>query len=129
MKNLTREQFQMKMHFAQLLSEAGEDIHEAVNRFNEHLNTAAAEIETLQGRYNELVQEAQGFMEGVRDEQESYSSERSDRWREGDAGQAYEEWVTAWGVDLEEIEVPLSDEIEDTPLDAVEALRDLPDRP
>lgn len=129
MKNLTREQIQSKLNLAQRLSEVGEDLQGAIARHNLLLEAARNEIEALVGRYNEVRQEAQDFIEGVHDEQESYSSDRSDRWHEGDAGEAYGEWKDAWGIDLEEVDITLPDEIGEVTLDAVEVLRDLPDHP
>ena len=129
MKNLTREQIQTKLNLTQLLSEVGEDLQGAIARHNLLLESACNEIEALAGRYNEIRQEAQDFIEGIHDEQEAYSSDRSDRWHEGDAGQTYGEWKDAWGIDLEEVDITLPDGIEEVTLDAVEVLRDLPDQP
>jgi uncharacterized protein YukE len=129
MKNLTREQIQTKLNLAQRLSEVGEELQDAITRHNLLLDAAHTEIEALAGRYNEVRQEAQDFIEGIHEEQEAYSSDRSDQWREGDAGQAYEEWKDAWGIDLEEVGITLPDEIDEVTLDAVEVLRVLPDHP
>jgi hypothetical protein len=83
----------------------------------------------LEGRYNEIRDEAQDFINTIKDEQEAYSNDRSDQWHEGDAGQAYEEWKDAWGIDLDELDITLPDEIDEVTLDAVEVLRVLPDHP
>lgn len=129
MKTLTREQIQIKLKLALQLTEAGEDLQEAIRRFNETLHTASAEIQNLQGRFNELVQEAQGFVQSIHDEQETYRDERSDRWNESDAGQSYGAWMDAWDASLEEIDLDLPDEIEEVSMEALETIRDLPDRP
>jgi len=129
MKSLTREQIQTKLKLAQQLAEAGEDLQETIHRFNATLHIASAEIQALQGRFNELVQEAQGFVQSIHDEQETYRDDRSDRWNESDAGQTYEVWMDAWDASLEEIDLDLPEEIAEVPLDALEILRDLPERP
>ncbi len=129
MKNLTRERIQTKLNLAQLLSEVGEELQDAIARHNQLLNAAHNEIEALVGRYNEVRQEAQDFIEGIHNEQEAYSNDRSDHWHEGDAGQAHDGWKDAWGVELEEVDITLPDEIEEVALDAADVLQDLPDRP
>ena len=54
---------------------------------------------------------------------------RNTQFLQRDAEQAYQEWTGAWGVDLEEVDITVSDEVADVPLDVVEALWDLLDRP
>lgn len=125
MKSLSRDQLQTMNRLAEQLSETGEDLQEAIQRFNQHLRSANEEVQTLQDRFNELVQEAQSFVQTVHDEQEAYRDERSDRWQEGDAGQAYEEWMDAWSIELEEVDLALPEEIEIDSLGAVDMLRDL----
>lgn len=129
MKNLTKEQTTRKAQLAQALTEIGTDLQSAINRFNEQMTAAFASIEELQGRYNELVAEAQGFIETIREQQEAYCEDRSDAWNKGDAGQAYRDWMGEWGIDLEEIEVIAPDLIEDPALDSADLVRDLPDHP
>lgn len=129
MNKLTRDQIQTKLKFAYQLSDVGEDIQDSIKRYNQLIEAARTEIEGLVGRYNELVQDAQGMMEGIHDEQEAYKGDRSDRWQDSDAGQAYTEWMDAWAVDLEEMDIVLPDEIEEPSLDALDVLRDLPDKP
>jgi len=97
MKILTREQIQTKLKFAQKLTETGEDLQEVIARYNNLLSTATDEIQNLKGRFNEIVQEVQGFLGGIHDEQEAHMDKRTDRWRESDAGQAYQGWADAWG--------------------------------
>ena len=129
MKNLTKEQSTRKTQIAQALAEVESDLQNAINQFNEQMIAAFAPIEELQGRYNELVAEANGFTETVREQQEAYSEERSDSWHNGDSGQAYRDWMGEWNLDLEEIEVITPDPIEDPALDTADLVRDLPEHP
>lgn len=129
MKKLTHDQIQTKLNLAHGLSKVGEELQDSIARHNLLLEAARNEIEALAGRYNEVRQEAQDFIEGVHNEQEAYASDRSDQWQGSDAGEAYGEWAEAWDVDLEELDITLPDEIEEVTLDAVEALRVLPDNP
>jgi cysteinyl-tRNA synthetase len=129
MKNLTKEQSSRKAQIAQAMTEVESDLQNAINQFNEQMTAMFAPIEELQGRYNELIAEAQGFIETIHEQQEAYSEERSDSWHNGDSGQAYREWMGEWNLDLDEIEVITPNPIEDPALDTADLLRDLPDHP
>jgi len=129
MKNLTKDQSNQKAKIARALHDVGEELADAVNRYNAQMSALYSPIEELQGRYNELILEAQGFLEGVQEEQEAYIEDRSDRWREGDAGQAYSEWADAWRIGLEEVEVYAPEPLDDLVLEEAELILELPDHP
>lgn len=46
--------------------------------------------------YNEAVADAESLRDEVSAEQEDYRANRSDKWSEGEAGQAYAEWADNW---------------------------------
>jgi hypothetical protein len=129
MKNLTKEQSTRKAQIAQALAEVESDLQNAINQYNDQLTALFVPVEELNGRRNELIVEAQGFIEGIRVQQEAYSEDRSDSWHSGDAGQAYRDWMGEWNLDLEEIEVITPDPIEDPALDTADLVRDLPEHP
>ena len=132
MKNLTREQIQTKLNLTQRLSEVGEELQDAISHHNQLLEAAHDEIRELEGRYNEICEEAQGFINTIKDGQEAYSNDRAEQWREEKAGEAYETWMDVWDTTLEEVEIDLPDEVENVSpysMQAIEVLRDLPDHP
>lgn len=129
MKNLTKEQTTRKAQIAQALAEVESDLLSAINRYNEQMTALFTPIEELQGRYNELISDAQGFTETIREQQEAYSEDRSDAWHHGDSGQAYRDWMAEWALDLEEFEVSEPEPIEVPSLDCSECLRNLNERP
>lgn len=129
MKNLTKEQSTRKAQIAQALAGVESDLQHAINHYNEQLIALFAPVEELNGRRDELIAEARGFIEGIREQQEAYAEDRSDAWHNGDSGQAYRDWMGEWGIDLEEIEVSAPEPIEDPALDSADLIRDLPDHP
>jgi hypothetical protein len=129
MKNLTKEQSKRKAQIAQALTEVGNELQNAINQFNEQMTAAFAPIEELQGRYNELITEANGYIGTVHEQQEAYEGERSDAWHNGDSGQAYRDWMGEWSLDIGEIEVCAPNSIEEPAIDAADLLRELPDQP
>jgi hypothetical protein len=76
-----------------------EALSAAVDKFNERIDA-----------YNEQLEEARGFAEDMVSEIDSYMSDRSERWQDGDTGQAYSDWKSEWENvaldELEHVEVP-----------------------
>ncbi len=66
------------------------------------LSRTQAALEKAAAEYTGALLVAQEFCRGVADEMEDYHGEKSDKWRESEAGERYEEWMTAW----QEIEFP-----------------------
>lgn len=60
--------------------------------------------------YNEIITEANGVVEDIASEAESAYDEKSEKWQEGDRGQAVYEWFSelqnAQMEEVEQIEVP-----------------------
>ena len=130
MKRLTAAQMKTKQELAKLLGTTANEITQAVLKINADLTAARESIDTLTGRYNELVQEANDFMASVNEQQKSYFDERTDAWQGGDAGVSYQYWLEEWSNDLGELdEIALPDEIEEPEFVAADIFGDLPDQP
>ncbi|MDR3572299.1 MAG: hypothetical protein P4L50_00420 [Anaerolineaceae bacterium] len=130
MKKLTAAQIKTKEALAASLEAVGEEITQAIQLFNKQLVEAQDYLEARVGRYNELVQDANAFMAGVHDEQESFYADRSEAWQEGDAGQNYQCWADEWSNEMDEVEdLELPDPIEEPEFIAADALRDLAEQP
>lgn len=60
--------------------------------------------------YNEIVTEANGVVEDIASEVESYIDDKSDNWRDGERGSAMQDWLgelqNATLEEVEQIEVP-----------------------
>lgn len=69
-----------------------------------------AKINTAIDVYNEIVHEAKGVVDDIASEAESAYDEKSDKWRDGERGQAIYEWFSELQnldlEDVEQIEVP-----------------------
>lgn len=64
---------------------------------------------------NDAVEACNAFVDEVHSDQENYYEDRSDNWREGDAGQSYSDWMSSWELELDELALE-----EPTPFDEVE---------
>ncbi len=66
-------------------------------------NELAARTEAYEiaaNAFNEARLALDSFREGLREEMSTHYEERSERWQEGDAGTAYEDWMEAWDEDV-----------------------------
>jgi hypothetical protein len=82
--------------------------------------------------YNSLLEDARELRDGVVADMEEYMGDRSDRWRESEASQTYEEWKSAWEyAELDDVDMP-DFEVDDLPgqeSDHADALENLPATP
>lgn len=78
--------------------------------------------------YNEVLDEARSFAFDIANEIESYTTERSEKWQEGDAGQAYSAWLDEWQQWSPDDLTPV-DEPELAEPDHIEELNNLPSGP
>ena len=89
-------------------------------------------INTLIDTYNETLEEARGFIEDLGNAMTEYYDDRSDKWRDGDAGQAYADWKQAYedfdAEDMEQVALPDTTEEQATHPEDIEALPVEPDQ-
>lgn len=85
------------------------------------LANAKDELEAAFNVYNGVLGELRDFRDGLVSDMDSYFSDRSEKWQEGDKGQQYETWKQAWEdlelEDLEELELEHGDNFEQAPMD------------
>lgn len=100
-------------------SELEQKIQELVDEFNEELIKP----------YNDVLQEAYDFVEDIGSDRRSEYDDKSERWQEGDRGQAASEWVDSWEnavYDLEQVDELRAPSIDDHEVgDHVETLENL----
>ena len=110
------------------LGEALAEVTAAVEAFNTGIDTLRTDIEQAVADYNEVVAEAKGFADDIASQAENEIDEKSDAWREGERGQAAEEWQGEWAnLDLDEIEVDIPDPIDFDEPDHGSALEEAPE--
>ena len=95
--------------------------------------TAAVDgMNTAIDAYNEVVDEATALRDDIVAAQEEYIGERSEKWQEGEKGEAYVAWKDEWeSLDFTAVEkVDVDDAIIDVDdLDHEETLNDAPETP
>lgn len=112
MKRLTKADLSRRDRITDGLREAAKKVEQSYRVLSE---AASAHNDQI-AAYNEALEEARGFADDMARSIEDFMSEKSERWLEGDRGQAYEEWKSEWSglelTDLSPIEVLEFDEPE-----------------
>ena len=93
--------------------------------------SAVAAFNTTVAAYNAELGTAQTFVDDIVGQMEDYMNDKSEKWTDGDKGQAYDAWKSEWeGVDLSEIAAfELDEHTASDAADHHETLENLPDRP
>lgn len=75
--------------------------------FIDRLTAAAEEVKVAVNTYNEILEDVRTFVTEIHEQWDSDISEKSERWQEGDAGQAASDLKDTWeGADLEDLDTP-----------------------
>lgn len=113
MKRLTNAQIKKRDEISTRLSIAADNIEGAVSRYNEIMAEAFVAVQEAVTRYNDALADANDFRTALTDEMDAYESDRSEKWPESDAGQAYQEWHSQWEqASFDEIELDEPSEME-----------------
>jgi uncharacterized protein with von Willebrand factor type A (vWA) domain len=127
---LTKTQITRRDELVAKLEAAEEKLHEAVGSFNDKMQALYdEEVQPVLEAHNDLVAEANELREEIGGEQNDYLSGRSEKWLEGERGQAYQEWIDAWSNDLESVFIEAPEPLDEPDCTASEALRDMPEEP
>jgi len=85
MKSLTAAQQHDLLSWQEKLADAKQEIDAALSTANEKIRT-----------YNQVLAEAELWHNPIASAMDEYYDERSETWKEGDAGNEYENWKSAW---------------------------------
>jgi uncharacterized protein YukE len=85
-------------------------------------------LDALQARAQTMIEAAEALRDEVAAAMDDHAAEKSDRWLEGEVGQQFQEWMTAWENSLDTIELNADDALQtvDVDFDVVETFLNLP---
>jgi len=107
---LGKEQIAQRDAIAVKIQEQREAVDTAVVAFNDAMTVARNELQAALDIYNEALTEAKTFAEDVAQNWENDFEEKSERWQEGEKGEAVREMIEAWqSVDLDEAAIDMPD--------------------
>jgi hypothetical protein len=109
---------------AEALTKAEDELEEAVTAFNDALEAARTTLQEKVDAMNEALGEARTFTEEIASDARTEYDDKSDKWREGERGEAACSYVETWeGLENElsevEIDVPNDIDYSRTGFDAV----------
>lgn len=96
------------------------------HRLREALKTKREAFEAAGAALQEVANEASEFVAQLEADARAYFDDKSEKWQEGDTGQAYDAWVETLGEianDLGSVDVDLQDD------DAIDHFDDMPTEP
>ena len=126
---LTKAQIAERDQFVERLQKLAGDVETAVTAANETVREALDGVNVHVRAYNEALDEARTFAEGVAEEFRSDYDDKSETWQEGERGQAANDFICEWeNVNLDEAdEADLPDVEVANVSDAADALEQLPE--
>lgn len=97
------------------LNSATNALDDAVREYNEAVDKLREPLDAVVAGYNEIVNQAQAFAEDIANTADGEISDKSEKWQDGEKGQAAIAFKDAWeclGHDLREITINYPDELD-----------------
>ena len=129
MKSLNKKQSTELAEHVKKLADADATLGEAVDQFNLDVEFAKGKLENVLEEYNDAVESANEFRSGLADSMETYQDERSEKWHEGDAGQAYASWFDSWANEFPDAEIEFPEPVEKPDTEALDQIQELSESP
>lgn len=125
---LTKTEAARRNGLAKALAERADALRDGIECFNAAASEHWAEVEAARDEYNRALEEARSFVEEVREARQAEFDDKSERWQEGERGEAAAAWLAEWEQpDLDDVELDGPEPVEEPDLGHAEALVDLPD--
>jgi len=120
MKRLNKTQAARHEELTAKLVEANDDLNAAIKEFNAKIHALREALAPKADAANAIIREANAFVEEIHGEQENYESERSDNWRDGDAGSAYQDWMSSWELEIDDLTLEAAPQFDEVVIDTDE---------
>lgn len=104
-------------------------LEDAIREYNERVAALHAEVLAQHvDAYNEAVSNARDFVEEIQTRAQEEFDGKSERWQEGDKGQAAQSWQEEWaGTSLDDIDMDEPQGIIEPTMDHADTLEGLPE--
>lgn len=107
---LTKEEIATKAEIAGNLEKAWASVEDAVSEYNDEVNKAKEKVTAVIASFNDVAGQAAVFVQEVADRASGEIDEKTEKWQEGDRGQAAISWKDEWenfdGDGIENIDWP-----------------------
>ena len=87
-------------------------LEDAVSTYNAAVEALKAPLLAELGKYNDIVEEARGFVEDIANTADGEFDDKSEKWQEGERGQEARDWIDAWQNEpFDALEIAFPDEL------------------
>lgn len=125
MKRLSKQELKQRDEFVAELEKARDRVCDAVDEYNCKAAELWAPVSEALEKYNGIAADTQSWRDEIVSQMDDYLSERSEKWLEGDAAQAYQEWKDSWeSLSIETFDIAQPEGIDLPEIEGPEALRD-----
>lgn len=130
MNRLSKQEIEDRDRRNKALRDALAEVNRQIDTFNAAMDEHWRAVEDAVSVYNEAVGEVNGWLSDIHSAQEAHYDEKSEKWQEGERGEAYQSWMQEFENEVEEAEVSKPDDV-----DAVEPgfgpdeIENLPEEP
>lgn len=128
MRKLTKEQLEQRSKMIATLHERKAELEEAIGTFNSTMADAGAGVTDAVAALNEAIAEAESFRSDIHSAMEDYTNDKSDKWKESEAGERYQNWMDGWADSLYDVDIDLPEALVDDPgCDAADSFEGMPE--
>lgn len=112
MKKLNKEQLAKLEQFKEAIGDERDALELEIDAYNALMSETWNRVESALTKLNEKIVEAEEWRAEMAAEMQQYFDERSERWQEGEAGCAYQDWINEWDQYLTEVELEAPEDVE-----------------
>jgi len=102
MERLSEEDADKRLKFDSDLVKYRSELEDAVETYNNACKEARKTLVKEISRYNQVVNDANSFIEDQHDAMKAYYHNQSASWKESDEGDEYFDWMAQWNVSLQD---------------------------
>lgn len=110
-KVIDKATLQQKQEVCTKLNEAFDSLQEEVEAFNNIMLERWTKVSVAIDVYNAAISDANEWQSVVASEIQDFIGDKSEKWQEGEKGQAYASWKEQYEEELETVELEKPDEV------------------
>jgi hypothetical protein len=125
---LSKREAAQRDELARALAERADALRAKIEGYNDEMAERWRAVASAVEEYNGALTDARAFVEEVREGRQAEFDEKSERWQEGERGEAAATWLGEWEQpDLDDVEVAEPEPVEEPELEHAEVLENLPE--
>jgi hypothetical protein len=125
---LSKSEAARRDELARALAEKADALRAKIEGYNDAMAKCWEAVACAVEEYNYALADARSFVEEVHTQRQGEYDDKSERWQEGERGEAAAAWLGEWEQpDLDDVELGEPEPVEEPDLEHAEALENLPE--